>query len=72
MSCPYCARKNGDQCGEYSPIDPEVAKVSEAFAFFLRYQCTRPKGHEGDHIACGTKDHPVKKPTAKWPQEKTE
>lgn len=51
MKCKYCTydtdKGHADAveiCGEESP---------ETFT------CTREKGHDGKHVACGTIDHPI-------------
>lgn len=49
--CRMCADDDEEECIAVSPDDA--------------YECTRPKGHGGMHIACGVYTHCV----ASWSQE---
>ena len=44
-------------CGSHLHGDGEE---NMCLCFHDRYFCTRPKGHKGAHIACGTFDHNLK------------
>ena len=53
-SCQLCAP--GTRHGECLAAGPNL------------YECTRAKGHDGDHAACGG-DKPSDHPLCTWPQE---
>lgn len=55
--CPHCAKTgDGNMCGATSPATP---------ARKAGFKCTRPAGHEGDHIACAFTSHELHF----WPRE---
>ncbi len=53
-SCPYCVG-TASACGEYGPGG---------------YTCTRPRGHDGDHIACASDEDEDERcvHVERWPQ----
>jgi hypothetical protein len=49
------------QCKICAKSGQEVCRAHEGNG----YACTRPKGHEGDHVACGSLRH-YPEPLARW------
>jgi len=43
-NCPHCATRMGKYCGDNDE----------------GYVCSRPEGHEGEHMACGLLNHPIR------------
>lgn len=52
--CEWCVRRRGDRYCPSERADEDLAIV-----------CTRPNGHDGEHVACGGGDHNL----ARWPQD---
>lgn len=52
--CEFCGENQGDiyGCGAIHPATKGL--------------CTRTKGHAGEHVACGTTDHDLKR----WPNDR--
>lgn len=68
MSCKYCVG-DGRKCNEYLTIDQKVVGGNGGMQnVYEIYHCTRPKGHQGGHIACwddDTENDPKKKHKSK-------
>jgi hypothetical protein len=47
-----------------APAEPCVCITGFCEAKYHGWECTRERGHEGDHVACSTTTHRLKT----WPQ----
>lgn len=51
-------RQTERECGLCAPIDQDPDTVCEAVDPRTHYyRCSRVKGHDGDHVACGLTKH---------------